>query len=142
MGFQKRIVLLLGIVLPYMCVVVGVAFYYVVHPGPIPRWVVLTMSLMFILTVIGGAVAFFRVAKYQVGSGALDLADLRRDRTAKGLKVGLVVWTAILLNDIRMLAEDSASWKYAIPGLVVVLLMIVVFWTSLRRLKRNGAPLQ
>jgi ABC-type dipeptide/oligopeptide/nickel transport system permease subunit len=67
-------------------------------------------------------------------------AHLRRVRAIKGLKAGLIVWGVILLNDIRMLIQGTAPWKFAIPGFVIVLLMIVVTWVSLRRLQKAEAP--
>jgi len=60
-------------------------------------------------------------------------------RAIKGLKVGLIVWSLILLNDIRMLLQRTIPWTVAIPGSAIVFLMVVVTWASLKRLKKVEA---
>jgi hypothetical protein len=138
MRSKNRIALVFGIGLPYMCAVLALVFYHAAHPGPIPRWIFVTMFFMFVLTIVGGSVAFYKIGSKEAAGKPLDKEGLRRERAAKWLKVGLVVWTVILLNDIRMLAQQSIPWRYAIPGVIVVLLMVAVFWTSLRRMQKNN----
>jgi hypothetical protein len=66
-------------------------------------------------------------------------AHLRRVRAIKGLKIGLIVWGLILLNDVRTLVQRTIPRRAAIPGFAIVLLMVVVTWVSLKRLQKTEA---
>jgi len=77
-----------------------------------------------------------RAARKQALIETAEEGRLRRVRAIKGLKIGLIVWTLILLNDIWMLLQGTISWTVAIPGLAIVLLMVVVTWVSLKRLRK------
>ena len=137
---QRRVVLLLlGIVSPYMCAVLALAFYHASHPGPIPRWIILLLLAAFVATILGGGVLLARSGRKHAASETVDERKLRYERATKGLKRGLVIWTAILLSDIWMLTRQTLPLKYALPGLIVVVLVIVVAWTSLRRVQKTSA---
>ena len=137
MKLQGKIALILvGITLPYMCAVVAFGFYITKHPGPVPRSISVPLFCFFLLTIIGGAMIVSRMARKRARIETAEEGKLRRARAVKGLKAGLVVWGLILLNGIRLVAQHEIPWAYAIPGLTVDVLLVVVFWTSLKRLKK------
>ena len=80
-----------------------------------------------------------RAARKQALIETAEDGHLRRVRAIKGLKIGLIVWGVILLNDIRMLLQGTIPWTVAIPGSVIVLLMVGGTWVSLRRLQKAEA---
>jgi hypothetical protein len=136
MKLQVKTILVL-VVVPYMCAVVFFVRYVIAHPGPVPRWISLSMLLFLMLTVGGGGIVISRVARRQKAVETPEQGNLRRARARKGLKAGLVLYFVILLNGIRLIVQREIPLNYAIPGLVVDLLLIAVFWTSLRRLKNS-----
>ncbi len=139
---ERRITLvLLSICFAYVLCAGSVLFLYVhAHPGaPVPRFISVPILCLFVLTIGGGAFVTNRMARRLLRTETAEQGHLRRLRAIKGLKVGLIVWGLILLNDVRMLAEGSIPWKYAIPGLIVVALIVAVCWKSLMRLKRIEA---
>jgi choline-glycine betaine transporter len=138
---KKIILLLLCASLGYVLCAGGGLFLYIhTHPGAlIPRWISVPIFCLFILTILLGSFFVRRAARKQATIEGAEQAHLRRVRTVKGLKTGLIVWGVILLNDIRMLLQRTIPWTVAIPGFVVVLLMIVGTWVSLRRLQEAEA---
>jgi len=125
------------VIVPYACAVVGLMYYIHGHPGePVSRWISVPLLFLLVLTILGGGVFLSRAAKKQAKSETIEEGRLRRARAIKGLKVGLVVWSLILLNDLRMLAEGAVPWTVAIVGLAVVTSLIIAFWVSLRRLHK------
>jgi hypothetical protein len=134
----KTAVLIFSICFAYVLCAGGVLFVYIhAHPAtPIPRFISVPILFLLILTITGVVFVTKRMAHKQAMVEIEEQGHLRRIRAIKGLKGGLVVWGLILLNDIRMLAMGSIPWKYAIPGLVVVVLMVAVCWMSLVRLKK------
>lgn len=138
---RRAALFLFSICLVYVLCAGGVLFLYIhAHPGaPVPRSVSVPILCLLLLTIGGGAFVANRMARRQAISETAEQGHLRQTRAIKGLKAGLVVWCLILLNDIRMLAAGSIPWKYAAPGLIVVVLMVAVCWRSLVRLKRTEA---
>jgi hypothetical protein len=142
MKFEKKVFLVLVCpALAYVLCAGGVLFLYIhAHPGAlIPRWISVPVFCLFILTILLPSFFVRRTARKQAMIEGVEEAHLRRVRAIKGLKVGLIVWGVILLNDIRMLLERSIPWTIAIPGSAIVLLMIVVTWVSLRRVQKAEA---
>jgi len=135
MKLQVRTILVLT-VLPYMCAVVFFVRYVLAHPGPVPRWISLSMLLFLVLTIGVGSIVIRGSARKQAATETPEEGELRRARAAQGLKAGLVLYFLILLNGIRLVVQGEIPLRYAIPGLAIDLFLIVVFWTSLRRLKR------
>jgi Na+/H+ antiporter NhaD/arsenite permease-like protein len=144
----KAALVLVAIPLAYVLCAGGALFRYVhTHPGGfVPRWISVPMLCGLIVALGLETIVLKRVAKKRAIAETPKDGHLRRVRAIKGLKMGLVLWAAILLNDIRMLLQDTVPWAYAIPGLIVVTLMTAVTWTSLRRLQRieaaNSEPRQ
>jgi len=89
-----------------------------------------------ILTLVLPSFIIRRAARKQAAVETAEEGRIRRARAAIGIKVGLVLWGLIFLNGIRMVVEHEVRWLYAVPGLAVDILLIVVFWNSLRRLKK------
>ena len=112
-------------------------FLYIhAHPGaPIPRFISVSMLLVFVFSIGFGSFALARTARKQASIETADQRARRRTRAIKGLRVGLVVWILIFLNDVRMLVQRDIQLIPAIVGMSVVAVLIVVSWTSLRRLK-------
>lgn len=137
MKLQAKIaVVLVGITLAYMCAAVAFSLYLVKHPGPVPRSISIPLLCFFILTIVGGAVILSRVVRKQARVETVEEGKLRRARAVKGLKAGLILWGLILLNGIRLVAQNEVPWVYAIPGLTVDVLLIAVFGVSLRKLRK------
>jgi uncharacterized membrane protein len=137
MKFQRRIVVVLAcVVVPYMCAVIALVFYIQAHPGPMPRWIPVSMLCFFVATIVVGSVVIRRTARKLAKDETAEEAKRRRATATKGLKAGLVLYVLILLNGIRLVVQREVPLKYAIPGLVIDILLIAVFWTSLRRLNR------
>jgi hypothetical protein len=138
MRFERKIgLLMICTVLPYMCAVAALVLYIRAHPGgPVPRWISVPMLCLFILTIVGGGMFLSRAAKKQARSETPEEGRFRRARAIKGLKAGLLVWTLILLNDVRMLAQGTIPWTAGIAGLAIVTLLIAASWVSLKRLKK------
>ena len=138
---RKAALFLFSICFAYVLCAGGVLFLYIhAHPGvPVPRSISVPILCFLLLTICGGAFVTNRMARRQTRTETAEQAQVRRIRAIKGLKAGLVVWGVILLNDVRMLAEGSIPWKYAVPGLIVVVLMVAACWNSLVRLKRIEA---
>jgi len=142
MKMERKIVLLLmSISLVYVLCAGGILFAYISkHPGqPVPRFISVPILCLLVLTVAGGAFVTNRIARKQAKTETLEEGHLRRLRAIKGLKVGLIIWGLILLNDIRMLLQGTIQLGLAIPGLAIVLLITLVTWSSLRRLQKNEA---
>jgi hypothetical protein len=142
MKFEKRVFLiLLCPALVYVLCASGVLFAYVrAHPGaPIPRWISVPIFCLFVLTILLPSFFVRRAARKQSKVEGVEEAHLRRVRAIKGMKMGLIVWGIIFLNNVRMLLQGSIPWTAAIPGSAVVALMIVVSWISLRRLQKADA---
>jgi hypothetical protein len=139
--FEKKIALiLLCMPVPLMLSALALFLYIHAHPGElVPRWISIPMLCLLILTIGGGSVILTRTARRHARLETPDEGKLRRARTIKGLKVGLVVWILILLNDIRLLAQHDVPWAYGIPALIIIALMIAVFWVSRERLKKIDA---
>jgi choline-glycine betaine transporter len=142
MKFERKVLLiLLCPAVAYAWCAVGVLFWYIhAHPGaPVPRWISVPIFCLFILTILLPSFFVRRAARKQAMIEGTEEAHLRRVRAIKGLKIGLIVWGVILLNDIRMLLQRTIPWTVAIPGSVIVLLMVVGSWVSLRRLQNAEA---
>jgi hypothetical protein len=142
MRFEKKITLILLFTsfVYVLCAGGGLFWYIRAHPGGlIPRWISIPMMFLFILTIVAMTLLMRRAGRKQALIETEEGGHLRRVRAIKGLKVGLIIWGVILLNDIRMLIQGTTPWKFAIPGCAIVLLMIVVTWVSLRRLQKSEA---
>jgi hypothetical protein len=141
MGKPIKWLVLFGIPFVYVFCAGGGLFWYVrTHPnGLVPRWISVPMLCGLILTLVLETIVLKRVARRASTIGTGEKRHLRRLRAIKGLKVGLVLWSAILLNDVRMLLQGTIPWTYAIPGMIFVIFITAVTWTSLRRLQRAEA---
>jgi preprotein translocase subunit YajC len=142
MKFEKKVFLiLLCPALAYVWCAGGVLFFYIhAHPGAlIPRWMSVSIFCLFILTILIPSFLVRRAARKQAKIEGAEEAQVRRVRAIKGLKIGLIFWVVIFLNDIRMLLEHTFPWTIAILGSAFVLLMIVVTWLLLRRLQKTEA---
>ena len=133
---QRVLIVLAGVTLPYMCAVMLLVLYLQRHPGQVPMWVPLTMLVFLVGTCVLGGIYLSRSVRRQTALETPFERTRRQSETAKGLKVGLVVWGLIFLNGIRLLLQGEVPWKYAIPGLTIDLFLIVVFWISLNRVKK------
>ena len=141
MKFERKIrVLLIGLVSPYLCAVLALVYYMQGHPGPLPHWIYTSMALFFLFILVVGSVIVTRVVSLRAAVETPEEGKQRRARTSKRLKAGLVLYVLILLNGIRLVAQNSLPWSYAIPGLAIDLFLIAIFWFSLRRLKRTEIP--
>lgn|ERR1700728_695832 len=142
MRSEKKITLVLLLIsfVYVLCAGGGLFWYIRAHPGGlIPRWISIPILCLFILTIITMTLLVRRSARKQALIETEEEGHLRRMRAIKGLKVGLIVWSLILLNDIRMLLQRTIPWTVAIPGSAIVFLMVVVTWASLKRLKKVEA---
>lgn len=137
----KTVLLLLCVSFLYVLCAGGTLFWYIhAHPGSlIPRSISVPLFCLFILTILLLTVLVRRAARKQAAAETADEAHSRRMRAIKGLKIGLIVWGLILLNGIRMLMQRTIPWTDAIPGLLIVLMIFVVTWSSLRRLQKAEA---
>jgi len=137
----KTVLLLLCISFLYVLCAGGTLFWYIhAHPGSlVPRSITVPVLCLFILTILLLTVLIRRAARKQAAVETADEAHSRRVRAIKGLKAGLIIWGLILLNGIRMLLQRTIPWTAAIPGLLTVLTMVVVTWSSLRRLQKAEA---
>jgi uncharacterized membrane protein SirB2 len=137
----KVVLILLSTSLTYvLCAGGGLFLYMQAHPGGlIPRWISVSTLCLLILTIALGTFLLRRAARKQAKIETGQKGHLRRVRAIKGLKIGLIVWGVILLNDFRMLLEHTIPWTVALPGLAIVLLMVVGTWISLKRLQRAEA---
>jgi len=140
MKFGRKIVLLMVcMVLPYILAVIALVFYVHAHPGPVPRSISLSMLFFFSLTIVVGGIFLSRSVRTQAKIETSDEGRARRARAVKGLKIGMLVWALILLNDVRLLAQHDIPWRFAIPGTTISVVLMAVFWASLRRLKKAEA---
>jgi len=115
----------------------GFLIYYVhEHPGPVPPRIILSMVCFLTVGAAAGIVVTSRRLRRQARTETPEEGKSRRAFAAKGLKAGLVVWTLILLNDVRMLLQHNVPWTYAIPGTTIVTLVVILSWVSLRRLRK------
>jgi hypothetical protein len=145
MKAERKIgIVLFSISFAYVLCAGGVLFLYInTHPGAsVPRSISVPILCLLILTIAGGAFAANRLARKNAKAETLEEGHLRRLRAIKGSKVGLIVLGLILLNDFRMLLQGTIQVGLAIPGLVIILLITAVTWTSLRRLQRIEAANQ
>jgi hypothetical protein len=139
MRFEKKntLILLFTSLVYVFCAGGGLFWYIRTHPGGlIPRWVSIPILCLFILTIITMTLLLRRAARKQALIETAEEGHLRRVRAIKGLKIGLIVWIVILLNDIRILLQRTIPWTVAIPGSLIVLLMVGGTWVSLRRLQK------
>lgn len=134
---KKVLIFLVGLTLPYMCAVALLVRYVLTHPGNLPMWIPLTMFAFLIITCVVGGLYLSRLVRTQVAVETAGERSERQTSAAKGLKIGLVLWSIIFVNGVLLLLEHTVPWQYAIPGLTLDLLFIVIFWTSLNRLKRS-----
>jgi hypothetical protein len=93
------------------------------------------MLCLLIATCALGGVVISRVARKHLAVETPEEGDRRRTRAIKALKTGLVIYGLILLNGIGLIVRHKIPWNYGVPGLIVDLLLIVLFWFSLSRLK-------
>src|SRR5271165_5440451 len=114
----KAALVLFAIPIAYVLSAGGTMFWYVhTHPrGFVPRWISVPMLCGLIVALGLETILLKRVAKKRTMAETPEESHLRRARAIKGLKMGLVLWIAILLNDIRMLLQGTVPWTYAIPG--------------------------
>lgn len=133
---QRVLIGLAGVTLPYMCAVTVLVLYLRKHPGPIPMWVPLTMFAFLVALCVLGGVYVSRFVRRQAVLETPSDQTQRQRQAAKGLKIGLVVFSLAFLNGGGLVLQDTVPWKYAIPGLTIDLFLIVVCWTSLTRLRR------
>jgi hypothetical protein len=139
MKLQKKItVLMVCLILPYMCAVLFLVRYMLAHPGPLPRWIAILMLCLLITTCALGGVAILRVTRKHLAAETSEEGDRRGTRAIKTLKAGLVIYGLILLNGIALVVRHKIAWNYGVPGLVVDLLLIILFWFSLSRLKTSS----
>jgi membrane protein implicated in regulation of membrane protease activity len=120
-----------------MCVVIGLVYYTQTHLKPLPGWLPLAMLSFLIATIILGGIFVRRFAHKVIGGETLEQRHERQVTAAKGLKGGIIVFSLIFLNDLRMLLQDSAAWKIALIGLTISGLFVVVCWRSLRHLRTS-----
>lgn len=59
-------------------------------------------------------------------------------RTTRSLQIGLVLYVVILLNGLRLVLQRTVPLPYAIPGLIVDLFLIAVFWWLRARGKHHS----
>lgn len=110
------------------------------HPGDlVPRWISVLLLCGLIVTVALGTIVLRRYGKKQVQTETADEGRARRARAIKGLQGGLILWSLILLNDIRMLIQHTVAWTAAIVGLGIVLFLAFATWTSLKKLQKSDA---
>jgi membrane protein YdbS with pleckstrin-like domain len=133
----KRAIILLTVFIMLLGVCnAGFLIYYVhEHAGPVPPRIILSMVCFLGVGAAAGIVATSRHSRKQARTETPEEARSRRSFAIKGLKVGLVVWTLILLNDVRMLVQHDAPWIDAIPGMAIVALLVIISWISLKRLR-------
>jgi hypothetical protein len=137
MKFLRRIaVVLICIGLSYACAIVALVTYVQAHPGPVPRWILVSLLCFFVLIIVVGSIVIRRTARKLASSETPEAGKQRRAFATKGLKAGLVLYVLILLNGIRLVVQRTVPWNYAIPGLTIDIFLITVFWISLRRLKQ------
>jgi len=53
--------------------------------------------------------------------------------SSRALKIGLILYVLILLNGLRLVVQGSVPLRYAIPGLIVDVFLLAVFWWLLVR---------
>jgi hypothetical protein len=136
----KVVLVLLGSALIYMCAAATFVLYVVKHPGiPVPRSISIPLFCFFILTIAAVSVILPRMARKHTKTETAEEGHVRRARAVKGWRIGLIVWSLILLNDIRMLLQRTIPLAFAIPGLAIVLFMVFISWLSLKRLQRAEA---
>jgi hypothetical protein len=136
MKMQRGVgLVMLCIVLPDTCALLAFVFYVVSHPGPVPRWITVSLVCFIVFTGILGTFVVRRLALKRAVIETPDERDLRRNRALKWLKVGLVFYLLAMLNGIRVVLQGEIPWRYSIPGFTIDILLIVAFWISIRRLK-------
>ena len=137
MKFERKIGLILALTaLPCIYALLVLLPYVLAHPGGrVPRSISVSLLCLFLLTIVGVSILLSRAAKKEAVSETSEARELRQARAARGLKIGLIVWILILLNDFRMLMLGTVPWIAAIVAMVVITFLIVVSWTSLKRLK-------
>ena len=138
---MKTVALLVCISFLYALCAGGALFLYIhAHPGGlIPRWISVPVFCLFILTIVLTSVLVKRAARKQVAAEKAEEAVIRRKRAIKVMKGGLILWGLIFLNGIRLVVQREVPLLYAIPGLAIDLLLAVVFWTSLKRMRKFEA---
>jgi Na+/H+ antiporter NhaD/arsenite permease-like protein len=137
MELKKKIfIFLAGLTLASMCIVALLVVYVRTHPGNLPMWIPLAMFAFLITTCVLGGVYLLRSVRRQAAVETVAERSERQTSAAKGLKIGLVVWSLIFLNGIRLTLQHTVPWQYAVPGLAFDFLLIVLFWRSLSRLRR------
>jgi hypothetical protein len=86
--------------------------------------------------VVGG----LYITRFVRKATAVETPEEKQERQtfgARHLKIGIVVFSLILLNGLRILVQEPQLWRYAIPGLMVDVLFIVVCWRTLRKLQKS-----
>jgi Na+/H+ antiporter NhaD/arsenite permease-like protein len=126
-----------GLTLSNLCVVLVLLYYVRSHPGRLPVWIPLAIFSFFIVACIAGGFYLVRSVRRHVAREGAEERNQRRATAVNGLKIGLVVWCLILLNGVRLVLQHAVPWQYAGVGLSMDFLLIVLFWTSLNRLKRS-----
>jgi len=93
-----------------------------------------------VVTFVVGTILIKRLVRRQVATETPIEGDQRRKFAVKGLKGGLILYSLILLNGIRLVLEGEVPWRFAIPGVAIDLFIIGGCWFSLRRLQKGPAP--
>jgi hypothetical protein len=132
--FERKLILaLVWIILPYTCAAVAFVFYVLKHPGPVPQWTIFSLVLFFVLTLVIGSIVLKRVSRREIALETSEESKVRCKRASRGLKAGLIVYSFILLNDIRMALEGEAHWSYAIVGISINILIVIAIWKAFKR---------
>ncbi len=134
---MMRLIKLLALVfVPYFAFV-----SYLVWRGPrfiasMPQWVWFVTLCYFIVGIIAAGFMFSRKKKSPITS--TEHAD-GSSSTRRALKGGLVLYALIFLNAIGLVVSGKVPVQFAMPGIIVDLLLFALFlWLLVRQQRSSG----
>lgn len=134
---RRMMKILSTIFVPYFVFVLYLVARGTQYTASMPRWVWGTALCYFVAGVIGAGVLLVRKQGAQAGA----MKHTPNKSSTRTLKGALVLYVLIFLNAIVLVIRRRIPLSFAVPGITVDLLLIVLFlWLLARRRDGVNAP--
>lgn len=115
---------------PYFVFVLYLAVHGSVGASRLPHWIWSAMFSYFVASLVAVGYLGRRGAAKPRGDTE---AKARGVNATRGLKIGIALYVVILLNGLGLIVQRTVPLRYALPGLLIDVLLIAVFWWLLAR---------